>query len=366
MSERLLTVASAWMNSARWLDEHPSLPPLPLHGHRFQVSVMADMQGLSLLQPGGETVHLKNRLAQVLEGLDGGCLNDRIDQPSDDALASWVSNGLEMNRLRRVAVMSTPWQGIDHLPGQANQAWRRYRFQAAHQLPCVPLGHKCGRMHGHGFEAVLHLSLAPGQDARSAWHALDQAWAPWHMQLNYQTLNDIEGLENPTSEMLSSWLWDKLQPALPLLASVTVYETPTSGANFNGEQYRIWKDFSFDSATRWRHAPADSPLARVHGHTYQLRLGICAPLDQVMGWTLDYGDVKALFKPVFDAVDHHPLHEWSHLSDGDTGSLARWIANQTQTELPQIDHLALYENAGCGSWLQLNPQAPVLPVGANE
>lgn len=366
MSERLLTVASAWLNSARWLDEHPSLPPLPLHGHRFQVSVMADMQGLSLLQPGGETVHLKNRLAQVLEGLDGSCLNDRIDQPSDDALASWVSNGLEMNRLRRVAVMSTPWQGIDHLPGQADQAWRRYRFQAAHQLPCVPLGHKCGRMHGHGFEAVLHLSLAPGQDARSAWHALDQAWAPWHMQLNYQTLNDIEGLENPTSEMLSSWLWDKLQPALPLLASVTVYETPTSGANFNGEQYRIWKDFSFDSATRWRHAPADSPLARVHGHTYQLRLGICAPLDQVMGWTLDYGDVKALFKPVFDAVDHHPLHEWSHLSDGDTGSLARWIAHQTQAELPQIDHLVLYENAGCGSWLQLNPQAPVLPVGANE
>ena len=60
---------------------------------------------------------------------------------------------------------------------------------------------------------------------------LDEVWAPLHFELNYRCLNDIAGLQNPTSENISAWLWDRLKPVLPELSWVTVYETGSSGAN---------------------------------------------------------------------------------------------------------------------------------------
>ncbi|HND34686.1 MAG TPA: 6-carboxytetrahydropterin synthase, partial [Myxococcota bacterium] len=144
--------------------------------------------------------------------------------------------------------------------------WRRYRFQAAHQLPNVPAGHKCGRMHGHGFEGILHANSDLGErDLAIDYDHLDALWAPLHFELNYRCLNEIPGLENPTSELISSWLWARLKPQLPELSWITVYETGSSGANFNGRDYRIWKEMTLDSAVRLREAPAGHHLAALRG-----------------------------------------------------------------------------------------------------
>jgi len=352
MRSALLTTALAGFESARRL--------ATLHGHGFVASAAAQLPPDWAPFPGSEVLALQRRLEEVVRPLDQTLLNEALPEPTDVQLARWIFARLQVPGLARVSVQSTARQGADLGCDGRAQLWRRYRFQSAHRLPHVPPGHKCGRMHGHGFEAIVHVG---GDDAGDAHDRIDEAWAPLHMQLNYRCLNELDGLSNPTSELLTSWLWQRLQPALPALAGVTVFETASCGAHFDGREHRIWKDFSFDSAAVLRHAPANEPRAALHGHTYLLRLVLRAALDPRLGWAVDFGDVKALFAPVFDAVDHRPLHQIAGLADGDTASVAAWIHQRARAALPQLERLALYETRGCGCVLGADAQElPVLPA----
>jgi 6-pyruvoyltetrahydropterin/6-carboxytetrahydropterin synthase len=241
--------------------------------------------------------------------------------------------------------------------------WRRYRFESAHRLPNVRAGHKCGRMHGHGFEVILHadMDLAERQMGTDYDH-IDALWAPLHQQLDHVCLNDLPGLENPTSELVSSWIWQRLKPQLPELSWVTVYETASSGAHFDGQHYRIWKEFTLDSAVQLTRAPSGDRRRRLHGHTFLLRLHVHAPLDQLMGWTVDYGDVKELFAPVYARLDHQPLNELSGIDDNDVLSLTRWICGEVAPQLPQLDRVDLYQARGCGVVVSWGEHPPALPV----
>ncbi|MCD8503475.1 MAG: 6-carboxytetrahydropterin synthase [Burkholderiaceae bacterium] len=370
-----------------------------LHGHGFLVSAFVDpsldLIGGAAAAPlaawppyvGGEVPALSEQLQTYSQQLDYQSLNDIITDPTDINIARWFASRFSdaarvdptftptaARGVCAIALQSTPDQGV--VVGVAVDAlvWRRYRFQAAHQLPNVRVGHKCGRLHGHGFEVVLYARSDQGTVAsdKTDYDTLDRAWAQVSGLLCYRCLNDIPGLENPTSEMLSSWLWQRLIGVLPTLTAVSVYETASCGATFDGERYRIWKDFTIDSAVRYRHAARggvgtdlDDPRARVHGYTYTLRLNLSAPLDQVMGWTVDFGDVKEVFNPVFKALDHHPLHENAELSlvsDGDTGSMAQWLFAKTQDLLPSLVRVDLFETEGCGSSVGTDLQGPVLPL----
>jgi 6-pyruvoyltetrahydropterin/6-carboxytetrahydropterin synthase len=302
--------------------------------------------------PGAEVTQFTDALASCAASLDRRLLNDLIEEPSDARLACWLQQQLQARGvpcLRRVDVQSTGASGVGIGLDGEGALWRRYRFQSAHRLPNVPLGHKCGRMHGHGFEAVLQVQLAHDEPPQLQADRLDAHWAPLHHRLNHACLNDIDGLENPTSEMLSRWIWQQLVDKVPDLVSVKVYETASCGARYNGATHRIWKDFNLDSAVRLRHAPAGHPLAALHGHTYKLRLHLSAPLDTVMGWALDFGDVKEVFKPVFKALDHHALHDVPDLPDGDAAHLGRWVMAQARRRLPQLDRVDIFETEGCGA-----------------
>ncbi len=110
-------------------------------------------------------------------------------------------------------------------------------FEAAHLLPHVPKGHKCGRLHGHSFEVELHVS--GDVDPQSGWVMdfadLKEAFKPTYEQLDHHYLNEIEGLENPTSENLARWIWQQLKPTLPRLSKIVVRETCTSGCVYRGD-----------------------------------------------------------------------------------------------------------------------------------
>jgi 6-pyruvoyltetrahydropterin/6-carboxytetrahydropterin synthase len=116
--------------------------------------------------------------------------------------------------------------------------FKTFTLEAAHRLPNVPAGHKCARLHGHSFRVDLHVSGTP--DAHSGWIMdfadIKAAFRPLYEQLDHQYLNDIEGLDNPTSERLAIWIWDRLKPALPLLGAVVIHETCTSGCRYAGDQ----------------------------------------------------------------------------------------------------------------------------------
>ena len=111
-----------------------------------------------------------------------------------------------------------------------------FTFEAAHRLPNVPASHKCARLHGHSFHVRVTVSgpIDPALGWVIDFADVPQAFAPLHALLDHHYLNEIEGLENPTSEMLSQWIWVRLQPSLPLLSAVEVRETCTAGCVYRG------------------------------------------------------------------------------------------------------------------------------------
>src|SRR5512146_1928 len=95
------------------------------------------------------------------------------------------------------------------------ELFKEYRFEAAHRLPRVPAGHKCARLHGHSFkiEVVVSGEVDPVTGWLIDFAELERAWKPLHEQLDHRYLNETEGLDNPTSEVLARWIWERLKPA---------------------------------------------------------------------------------------------------------------------------------------------------------
>ena len=116
------------------------------------------------------------------------------------------------------------------------EIFKEFQVEAAHRLPNLPATHKCSRLHGHSFRIAVHVSGEPGPD--TGWvmdfAEVKRAFQPLFDQLDHHYLNEIEGLENPTSEVLAKWVWDRLAPTLPGLSKVVVRETCTAGCIYTG------------------------------------------------------------------------------------------------------------------------------------
>ncbi len=114
--------------------------------------------------------------------------------------------------------------------------WREFGFEAAHRLPLLPPEHKCSRLHGHSFKVRVEAELPV--DPKTGWTIdfgdLDAICRPTFDRLDHYYLNDIEGLENPTSENLAAWIWDSLAPGLSGLSSITVQETCRNACIYGG------------------------------------------------------------------------------------------------------------------------------------
>lgn len=114
---------------------------------------------------------------------------------------------------------------------------RVYGFEAAHRLPLVPEGHKCARLHGHSFK--VELGVSGPVDPATGWlidfDSINGLWQPLHDALDHRYLNEVAGLENPTSEVLARWIWERLKPVLPLLSDVTIFETCDARCEYKGD-----------------------------------------------------------------------------------------------------------------------------------
>jgi 6-pyruvoyltetrahydropterin/6-carboxytetrahydropterin synthase len=117
------------------------------------------------------------------------------------------------------------------------EIWREFGFEAAHLLPNVPDGHKCKRLHGHSFRVRVYVEGEP--DPELGWIVdfadITEACEPIRRRLDHYYLNEIEGLENPTSEILARWIWRYLKPTLSILSEIEVSETCTSGCTYQGD-----------------------------------------------------------------------------------------------------------------------------------
>jgi 6-pyruvoyltetrahydropterin/6-carboxytetrahydropterin synthase len=117
------------------------------------------------------------------------------------------------------------------------EIWKQFTFEAAHLLPNVPKGHKCRRLHGHSY--TVRICVEGDLDPELGWvidfSDIKKAYLPIREHLDHYYLNDIEGLENPTAENIARWIWERLQPRLPILSKIEIGETCTSGCVYRGD-----------------------------------------------------------------------------------------------------------------------------------
>ncbi len=116
------------------------------------------------------------------------------------------------------------------------EIYKEFSIESAHRLPNLPADHKCSRLHGHSFH--IRICVEGEVNPETGWiidfAEIKAAYKPVFDQLDHHYLNDIEGLENPTSENLAKWIWDRMKPDLPLLSKVIIKETCTSGCVYTG------------------------------------------------------------------------------------------------------------------------------------
>jgi 6-pyruvoyltetrahydropterin/6-carboxytetrahydropterin synthase len=115
--------------------------------------------------------------------------------------------------------------------------YKQFSFDSAHFLPNVPAGHKCKELHGHTYHLTIY---AEGEVLENEGWVLDftdmkSVVNPVIDIIDHKLLNNIPGLENPTTEMLSIWLWKRIKPWLPALKRIDLKETTTSGVIYEGD-----------------------------------------------------------------------------------------------------------------------------------
>lgn len=115
-------------------------------------------------------------------------------------------------------------------PTLVTEITKVFTFEAAHRLPNVPPGHKCSRMHGHSYS--IEITIRGPVHPKLGWIVdfaeLNAAWQPLHAQLDHQLLNEVPGLENPTSELLAAWIFERVNVPSATIARIRVGETCTS------------------------------------------------------------------------------------------------------------------------------------------
>ena len=116
------------------------------------------------------------------------------------------------------------------------EIYREFTFEAAHRLPRVPDGHKCARLHGHSYKVQVHVrgDVDPATGWVMDFAEIKKAFRPLQDQLDHYYLNEVPGLDNPTSENLARWIWERLIDQLPL-SEILVRETCTSGCVYRCE-----------------------------------------------------------------------------------------------------------------------------------
>ena len=112
---------------------------------------------------------------------------------------------------------------------------KTFRFEAAHTLSLAPEGHKCRRLHGHSYRVDIHVT-GPTDD--HGWVIdfgdIKKIVDPIVAELDHRNLDEIPGLGNSTSEIIAKYLWDRIQPAIPGLSAVTVWESDASRCVYRG------------------------------------------------------------------------------------------------------------------------------------
>ena len=291
---------------------------------------MAGMPLLSLTMQSAEQSQAFHDLNQCFSQMTEHCKPDDYSN-SINFFQHIVENNLIQSNISDACLAVTPFSRIQWNVQDGLHATGIFTLHSSHFLPHVPEGHKCGRSHGHNFHIICNWFKS-----QYTCNNASQIFTPIYEKLNKTLLNKIEGLENPTSEHLSSWIFETMKPQWSQLRKVFVYETDNAGSAYmgGGEIWESFKKFSFDSCFV-------GSKNECMGHTFKVRLHVKDQLQEPFGWTIDFGDIKKLFKPYLEQLDHHCLSHLEELTSPNLQSISQWIMNRLKPELPSLFQIYL-------------------------
>ena len=110
----------------------------------------------------------------------------------------------------------------------------------------------------------------------------------------------------------------------------------------------IFKVFTVEAAHRLPHVPEGHKCARLHGHSFRIELHLSGPVDPQAGWVMDFADVQAAFKPIYERLDHHYRNDIAGLENPTSEQLAKWIWDQAKPLLPLLSAIVVHETCTSG------------------
>tara|TARA_B110000444_G_C18805268_1_gene579594 strand:- start:377 stop:733 length:357 start_codon:yes stop_codon:yes gene_type:complete len=115
--------------------------------------------------------------------------------------------------------------------------YKIFNIESARSLPNLPDSHPCKNIHGHSFKIKIIVSGKINKSTGMVidFDEIDKLFNPIHSLIDHKYLNNIEGLENPSSENLAIWIWEKLKPKLPTITQIEIKETDKTGCIYKGE-----------------------------------------------------------------------------------------------------------------------------------
>jgi 6-pyruvoyltetrahydropterin/6-carboxytetrahydropterin synthase len=111
----------------------------------------------------------------------------------------------------------------------------------------------------------------------------------------------------------------------------------------------LFAEFRFEAAHRLPHVPPTHMCARMHGHSYTVRLTLTGRVDPHAGWVMDYAAIVDAFEPLRAQLDHHCLNDITGLGNPTSEHLAMWLWDQLRPAVSNLRAVEVREmqNIGC-------------------
>ncbi len=110
----------------------------------------------------------------------------------------------------------------------------------------------------------------------------------------------------------------------------------------------IYKEFYLESAHWLPNVPEGHKCGHLHGHSFKVIVKVSGEPNDQMGWIIDFSDIKAAFKPIYDQLDHACLNHVEGLENPTSENLVIWIWNALKPKLPQLSEIEVCETCTSG------------------
>lgn len=110
----------------------------------------------------------------------------------------------------------------------------------------------------------------------------------------------------------------------------------------------VYTEFRFEAAHQLPGVPPEHMCARLHGHSYFVRVTVSGTVNAETGWVMDFGELRAAVEPLRASLDHRCLNDIEGLSNPTSEHLAMWLWQRLQPAIRRLYAIEVQEMLGFG------------------